>query len=58
VPKEEVASFDATEEEVNAVYPRPSLETSYLQSISFVDPNPGTGQIFPGFEVTVPEFYE
>ena len=56
VPKETVASFDDTEEEVNEVYPRPSLELSYKQSVSFIDPNPNTGQTFPGFEVTVPEY--
>jgi hypothetical protein len=56
VPKSEVPAIGATEEEVNAVYPRPSLALSYLQSISFVDPNPETGQTFPGFDIVVPEY--
>ncbi|MFN2279818.1 MAG: multicopper oxidase domain-containing protein, partial [Candidatus Promineifilaceae bacterium] len=56
VPKSGVPAIGATEEEVNAVYPRPSLALSYMQSISFVDPNPETGQTFPGFDVSVPEY--
>jgi len=43
-----------TEAEVNAIYPRPSLELGYRQSLSFDDPNPSTGQSFPGFELEVP----
>ncbi len=54
VPKSQVASFADSEDQVNEVYPRPSLEESYLQSISFVDPNPATGQTFPGFKVEPP----
>ena len=56
VPKSAVPPIGASEEAVNAVFPRPSLAQSYLQSISFVDPNPETGQTFPGFEVVVPEY--
>lgn len=53
VPRDQVASFGDSEEQVNAIYPRPSLEQSFEQSISFVDPNHGTGQEFPGFPVGI-----
>jgi len=53
-PKPAVASHGMTEEQVNAIYPRPSIEVSYRQSISFDDKNPGTGQSYPGFEVQMP----
>jgi hypothetical protein len=53
-PKSRVASHAMTEAEVNEIYPRPSVEVAYRQSMSFEDPNPGTGQTFPGFELTVP----
>jgi len=53
-PKATVASHAMTEAEVNAIYPRPSLELGYRQSLSFDDPNSGTGQSFPGFELEVP----
>ena len=53
-PKAAVAGHAMTEAEVNAIYPRPSLELGYRQSLSFDDPNPGTGQSFPGFELEVP----
>jgi hypothetical protein len=44
-----------SEAEVNAIYPRPSVELGYRQSLSFEDPNAGTGQAFPGFELEVPK---
>ena len=53
-PKPNVASHGMTEAQVNAIYPRPSVEIGYRQSMSFEDRNPGTGQIFPGFELEVP----
>ena len=53
-PKPRVASHAMTEAEVNAIYPRPSVEIGYRQSISFEDANPGTGQVYPGFELEVP----
>ena len=53
-PKSSVASHAMTEAEVNAIYPRPSVEIAYRQSMSFEDRNPGTGQVFPGFELEVP----
>ena len=54
-PRAKVATHAMTEAEVNAIYPRPSVEIAYRQSMSFVDPNPGTGQEFPGFELEVPK---
>jgi FtsP/CotA-like multicopper oxidase with cupredoxin domain len=53
-PKPKVASHSMTEAEVNSIYPRPSVELGYRQSLSFDDHNPGTGQLFPGFELDVP----
>jgi FtsP/CotA-like multicopper oxidase with cupredoxin domain len=41
--------------DVDDVYPRPSLEKSYRQSFCFVDPNPKTGQTYPGFVVLAPQ---
>ena len=53
-PKSAVAAHGMTEAEVNAIYPRPSTEIAYRQSLSFDDPNPGSGQVFPGFVLEVP----
>ncbi len=53
-PRTTVASHDMSEAEVNAIYPRPSAEICYKQGLSFVDPNPMTGQVFPGFPLEVP----
>jgi hypothetical protein len=44
--------------EVSAIYPRPSVDIAYRQGLSFVDPNPGTGQAFPGFELETPKLAE
>ena len=54
-PRDRVAAHGMSDAEVSAIYPRPSAEIGYLQSVSFVDPNPHTGQVFPGFELTVPK---
>jgi hypothetical protein len=54
-PRPAVASHAMSEADVNAIYPRPSLELGYRQSLSFEDPNPGTGQMFPGFDLEVPK---
>ena len=40
--------------DVNDLYPPPTLEEHYRNSIGFVDPNPNTGQTYPGFEVAPP----
>lgn len=57
-PRKQAASFGATEQEVNAVYPRPSLELCYKQNLAFVDSSPHTGQVYPGFDVDVPQIDE
>jgi hypothetical protein len=54
-PRERVAGHAMTDAEVTAIYPRPSVEIAYRQGLSFVDANPGTGQVFPGFDITVPQ---
>ena len=53
-----VASHDMPAEDVNAIYPPPSIEVAYRQGLSFSDPNPETGQEFPGFEIEVPKLEE
>jgi len=57
-PRAQVASHAMTDAEVSDIYPRPSVEIGYRQGLSFVDPNPGTGQVFPGFELEVPKLVE
>jgi FtsP/CotA-like multicopper oxidase with cupredoxin domain len=54
-PRATVASHAMSEAEVNAIYPRPSLELAYRQSMCFDDPNTDCGQVFPGFELDVPK---
>lgn len=44
------------EGDIDAIFPSPSPEKSYRQSSCFVDPNPRTGQTYPGFVVYPPEF--
>ena len=53
--RDRVATHDMSDEEVSAIYPRPSVDVAYKQGVSFVDPNPDTGQQFPGFEIDVPK---
>ena len=50
----EVATHGMSSTEVDRIHPMPSLELAYRQSIGFIDDNPGTGQVYPGFEVDVP----
>jgi hypothetical protein len=57
-PRTRVASHAMPTEEVNAIYPPPSRELMYLQSMSFVDSSPELGQVFPGFALTVPTLDE
>ena len=52
--RDKVAAHSMSGAEVDAIYPKPTLETMYLQSMSFVDPNHTGHQVFPGFELTVP----
>jgi hypothetical protein len=53
IPKPRVASVTAAAGDVDAIYPKPSLETCYLQNVRFIDRS-GPGQVYPGFEVPVP----
>jgi len=52
--KPRIASHGASGETVSAIYPPPSLEQMYRQNLGFEDPNPTTGQTYPGFEFDVP----
>ncbi|MEN8376303.1 MAG: multicopper oxidase domain-containing protein, partial [Gemmatimonadota bacterium] len=53
-PRRRVASHSMSGPEVDGIYPPPSLELMYRQSMCFVDPSPTTGQVYPGFELEVP----
>lgn len=53
-PRARAASHGMAADEVNAIYPPPGLELMYRQSMSFVDPHPEFGQVFPGFPLTAP----
>lgn len=50
-----VASPAMTAAEVDAIYPKPSLDLMYRQNLSFVDMYDGELFEFPGFELEVPE---
>jgi FtsP/CotA-like multicopper oxidase with cupredoxin domain len=54
-PRARVASPTMSTDEVNAIYPPPSRELMYRQSLSFVDSSPEFGQVFPGFPLEVPK---
>jgi hypothetical protein len=54
-PRARVASHGMSAADVSAIYPEPSLELMYKQSLSFVDGNPELGQEFPGFQLDVPK---
>lgn len=54
-PRARVASFAMQGKEVDAIYPKPSLELMYRQNLTFVDPSPLGKQSFPGFELPVPK---
>jgi hypothetical protein len=53
-PKDQIASRDASPEDVSAIYPRFDLARAWMQSLRFVDPNHDTGQHYPGFVVGPP----
>lgn len=57
-PRPRVATHAMTSEDVSAIYPPPSIEVAYRQGLSFSDPNPETGQEFPGFEIEVPKLVD
>ena len=52
--RDKVASHSMSGAEVDAIYPKPSLETMYVQNMSFIDPNEAGYQVYPGFELQVP----
>ena len=54
-PRRRVASFDMPAAEVDAIYPRPSLETMYMQNVRFIDPNEIGYQVYPDFEIEIPD---
>lgn len=54
-PRTRVASHDMSGDEVDAIYPPPSLDVMYRQTMGFVDPNEIGGHEFPGFPIDVPE---
>ena len=53
-PRARVASHAMPVEEVNAIYPPPSRDLMYRQSLAFVDSSPELGHVFPGFPLDVP----
>ena len=55
-PRSRVASFDMPAAEVDAIYPRPWLETMYMQNVRFIDPNEVGYQVYPNFEIEVPDW--
>jgi FtsP/CotA-like multicopper oxidase with cupredoxin domain len=57
-PRTRVASHAMSPVDVSAIYPAPSLDLMYTQSLSFMDSNPELGQVFPGFPLTVPKLSE
>ena len=57
-PRTHVASHRMSADDVSAIYPAPSLDLMYRQSLSFVDGSPEMGQQFPGFPLDVPRLAE
>ncbi len=47
-PRTRVASPAMSADDVSAIYPPPSLDLMYRQSLTFVDSSPELGQVFPG----------
>jgi FtsP/CotA-like multicopper oxidase with cupredoxin domain len=55
LPRSAIASAEMSAGEVDAIYPRPSLEIMYRQNLSFVDPNELGYQVYPGFDLELPD---
>jgi hypothetical protein len=53
-PRTRVVSHAMPTAEVDAVYPPPSRELMYRQSLSFEDTSPDVGQVYPGFALVPP----
>ena len=56
--RDRAADLSMTGSEVDAIYPKPSLDTMYLQNTRFIDPNESGYQAFPGFELEIPKLNE
>jgi hypothetical protein len=56
--RDKVASHAMSGKEVDAIYPKPSLELMYRQNLSFIDPNEIGYQVYPGFELEIPKLDE
>ncbi|MEE8148086.1 MAG: multicopper oxidase domain-containing protein [Longimicrobiales bacterium] len=54
-PRTKVASHEMEASAVDEIYPRPSRELMYEQTMSFIDPNEIGYQVYPGFDCEVPE---
>ena len=54
-PRTRAASHTMTGDEVSSIYPAPSLELMYRQSLTFVDASPEVGQVFPNFPIVAPK---
>ncbi|MEE4380135.1 MAG: multicopper oxidase domain-containing protein [Candidatus Competibacteraceae bacterium] len=50
VPRNQVSEPGMDPEQITQIYERASLGEAFTQNASFVDPNPNTGQEFPGFK--------
>jgi FtsP/CotA-like multicopper oxidase with cupredoxin domain len=57
-PRTRVVSHAMPAEQVSRIYPAPSLELMYRQSLSFVDSSPELGQEYPGFPLEVPKLVD
>ena len=53
-PRPRVASHAMATSDVDEIYPPPSLEVMYSQTMQFVDPNEIGGQEYPGFPLDTP----
>jgi FtsP/CotA-like multicopper oxidase with cupredoxin domain len=56
--RQKVASHAMSAKDVDAIYPRPSLELMYRQNLSFIDPTQLGYQEYPGFELDIPRLDE
>jgi len=48
------ASHNMSGKQVDAIYPKPSLELMYTQNLSFIDPTDLGYQEYPGIELEIP----
>jgi FtsP/CotA-like multicopper oxidase with cupredoxin domain len=53
-PRTRAASHTMSAGEVDAIYPPPSRELMYRQSLSFIDASPELGKVYPGFPLDPP----